>query len=307
MSSQLVNESEVALALSPKRRGVWRVYRLLRPAVLSGSLMLLLAYSAVELVGGGPSAVAAEKQGDTPAVVELFTSLSCYSCPPAEKLLGELIENSDKQHLVALEFHVDYWDKLVYRSHGSHKDPFSSQDNSLRQRSYNNEDIRGQRGVFTPQMIVNGRYGAVGSKRRTVNDSLHLVERPAVVISVSERGDAGGEEAQLRVALQGDLSAVPDTAQVWLAVFDIEETTAIPSGENHGKTLTNHHVVRSFDAVSPRGGLSALQGSDGDWQLDVNVTLGEGQGCALLLQDIRPGPVHGASYCPEAVWKPKSS
>ena len=83
----------------------------------------------------GPKGTAAERTGKGPAVVELFTSQGCYSCPPAEKLLGELIENDPD--LVALEFHVDYWDTLVYGRHGSHKDPFSDEENTYRQQLYN--------------------------------------------------------------------------------------------------------------------------------------------------------------------------
>ena len=133
------------------------------------ALMLTLGYHTLDLFGGGSPAIASEQPGGTPAVIELFTSQGCYSCPPAEALLGDLIEANDPDNLVALEFHVDYWDSLVYGSHGSHKDPFSSADNTLRQRLYNHDgDLRGQRGVYTPQMVVNGRYAAVGSKRRTV-------------------------------------------------------------------------------------------------------------------------------------------
>lgn len=293
----------------PRSKVTRRVYRLLRPVLVACGLVLILGYSALELTGGGPVAMAADPQGDTPAVVELFTSQGCYSCPPAEALLGELIENSDKAHLVALEFHVDYWDKLVYGRHGSHKDPFSSVDNTLRQQVYN-QDLQGQRGVYTPQMVVNGRYGAVGSKRRTVNDSIRLVDRPAFVLNVSESPQTAvssdGDKA-LRIDMATRGQAVPETAHVWLAVFDVEETTVITTGENHDKTLTSHHIVREFEQVSPRGGIADLVGSDGNLQLDVSVSLGEGQGCAVLVQGFGLGPIHGAAYCPDSVWTPPSS
>ena len=281
----------------------------LRPVLLASGLMLALGYQALELFGGGSPAIASEHQGATPAVIELFTSQGCYSCPPAEALLGDLIKANDLENLVALEFHVDYWDTLVYGSHGTHKDPFSSADNSLRQRQYNRVDLNGQRGVFTPQMVVNGRYATVGSKRRTVLDSIRLVERPAVEVNVVEQSpptSLDSEKAGVRIELTGDFSAVPDDTHVWLAVFDIEETTKITTGENHDKTLTSHHIVRELDLLSPQGGYKRLEGSNGILQLETGVVLGEGQGCAVLLQGFDLGPVHGASYCPTSMWKPKN-
>ena len=280
-----------------------------RPVLLFCALMLALGYHALEMFGGGSPAIASKHQGATPAVVELFTSQGCYSCPPAEALLGDLIEANDLENLVALEFHVDYWDSLVYGSHGSHKDPFSSADNSLRQRLYNGADLRGRRGVYTPQMVVNGRYAAIGSKRRTVLDSIREVERPAIGVNVVEHSPStnlGPEEIGLRIELTGDFSAMPDDTHIWLAVFDIEETTKITTGENHDKTLTSHHIVREFNQLSPQDDYTKLEASDGVLKLETGVVLTEGQGCAVLIQGAEPGAVHGASYCPRSLWKPKS-
>lgn len=105
-----------------------------------------------------------------PVSVELFTSQGCYSCPPAEADLGKLAKRSD---VVALEWHVDYWDDLVYGGAGKWKDPFSSPEVTARQRDYN-DSIRGQRRVYMPQMIVAGVREAVGSDRsRPQGDSAH--------------------------------------------------------------------------------------------------------------------------------------
>ena len=184
--------------------------------------MLALGYHTLELFGGGSPAIASEHQGATPAVIELFTSQGCYSCPPAEALLGDLIEANDPENLVALEFHVDYWDSLVYGRHGSHKDPFSSADNSLRQRQYNRAGLRGQRGVYTPQMVVNGRHAVVGSKRRSVLENMRRIERPAVKVDVVEQSlpaTPDSEAAGLRIELTGDFSAVPNDTHVWLCLL----------------------------------------------------------------------------------------
>ncbi len=280
-----------------------------RPVLLFSGLMLALGYHALELFGGGSSVVASEHQGSNPAVIELFTSQGCYSCPPAEALLGDLIEANDLENLVALEFHVDYWDSLVYGGHGSHKDPFSSAENTLRQQLYNRSDLLGRSGVFTPQMVVNGQFAAVGSKRRTVLEGVRLLERPAIKVDIVEQSvstNLNSGEAGLRIELTGDFSAVPDDTHVWLAVFDIKETTNITTGENHDKLLTSHHAVRQMELLSPQGGYTKLKTSDGVLQLDTGIILGEGQGCAVLFQGAELGPVHGASYCPTSLWKPKN-
>ena len=158
-------------------------------------------------------------------------------------------------------------------------------------------------------MVVNGRYATVGSKRRTVLDSIRLVERPAVEVNVVEQSPAtslDSEKAGVRIELTGDFSAVPDDTHVWLAVFDIEETTKITTGENHDKTLTSHHIVREFNQLSPQDDYTKLEASDGVLKLETGVVLTEGQGCAVLIQGAEPGAVHGASYCPRSLWKPKS-
>ena len=80
-------------------------------------------------------------------MVELFTSQGCYSCPPADEHLVELIENNPD--LVALEFHVDYWDDLNYGAAGTWKDPFSNAAYTQRQRQYNSYPLEGRKGVYT--------------------------------------------------------------------------------------------------------------------------------------------------------------
>ncbi|MEM6986090.1 MAG: DUF1223 domain-containing protein [Pseudomonadota bacterium] len=267
-----------------QRRASWQA-----PVLLWFGFALLLGYLASVFLGANRQVIAAEVGGATPAVVELFTSQGCYSCPPAEALLGELITDIDPDYLVALEFHVDYWDTLVYGRHGSHKDPFSSPTNTLRQRDYNGRRLSGQRGVYTPQMVVNGRYGAVGSRRGDVLDGINRVERPALDLRVTAAG-----ESMLSVGLEGDVAGLPDDAQVWLAVFDIKATTEIATGENHDKTLTSHHIVRRFEPVSPASAA----------QFDLTVALEAGQGCALLVQSPDLGPIHGAAYCPDSIWRP---
>ena len=244
---------------------------LLLPAALAISLGLPLGQSAADA-------------GDGPTVVELFTSQGCYSCPPAEALLGEL---ADQDGVLALEFHVDYWDELVYGSAGKWKDVFSSPAYTQRQRAYN-VALRGRGSVYTPQMIIDGRAETVGSRRRAVQKAINVAARVAnpAMVSVTARQDGGYD-----VSVQGR-SAWP--AAVWLVVFDEETVTRVTAGENKGKTLPSHHVVRNLARLGDWNGEAAsFQVPAGSRQ--------EGQGCAILIQDDQAGPILGAASCPDAL------
>jgi hypothetical protein len=112
-----------------------------------------------------------------PVVVELFTSQGCSSCPPADALLGELARRGD---VLALGFHISYWDGLGWR------DPFSSQSSTDRQRAY--ARLLGTGQVYTPQMVVDGRREMVGSDRAAVLAALRDA-RPQAVAPVAFAGD----------------------------------------------------------------------------------------------------------------------
>jgi len=222
---------------------------------------------------------------DPVTVIELFTSQSCYSCPPAEAYLGEL---SGEKNILALEYHVDYWDRLNYGRHGRWKDAFSTPEMTERQRAYNAE-IRDTRSVYTPQMVIDGRSEAVGSRRREVQNLIAKVrkdDQPRVAVDV-----AAAENGGVTVSL-GDVAGAQ--ADVWLVTFIREVTTQVLRGENHGKSLTNHNIVRTVRHIGKWDGKRAA--------FDVSdLTLEDGQGCAVLVQDGEVGPVIGAAYCPAGV------
>ena len=246
-----------------------------RPAPSLPAALLAAAVAALALLWGGPA------RAEGPAVVELFTSQSCYSCPPAEALLGELVERDD---LIALELHVDYWDDLVYGSAGRWKDLFSSPAFTARQQRYAAR-IRNS-GVYTPQIVVDGVVQTVGSKRGRV---LRLVERSASIVKPVLVSVRPAPEGGLTVALEPREGR--PSAAVLLARYDLRRVTPVEAGENKGKTLANHHVVRELVEV-------------GHWTGDPveiplpDVRLGPNQGCAVIVQAHDQGAILGAAACP---------
>lgn len=159
------------------------------------------------------------------ALVELFTSEGCSSCPPADALVAMLAENPS---LYTLSWHVDYWDGLGW------PDPFASRDATDRQRAYVRAlDVRG---AYTPQVVVNGATEAVGSDRSKILDLLAATKPAAVLAPTAKR--AGG-------ALVVTLPALPDGAIAHAAVVQRFAEIEVKRGENAGRTLHHRNIVRT--------------------------------------------------------------
>lgn len=247
-----------------------------RTSILSGALFA--GFAALQLSIAHPAAAGDAK---SPHVVELFTSQSCYSCPPAEQFLGELAGRDD---VVALEFHVDYWDDLVYGGAGKWKDVFSDPAFTDRQRGYAGA-IPGSQ-AYTPQMVIDGRIETVGSRRSQVNSMLRQVAADGSPATVSVTSAGRGA----KVAVSSGSSAEAD---IWVVRYDLKHETRVRAGENKGKILINHNIVRSIDWVGKLSGVSASYTID-DLGLDAN------QGCAVIVQTGHYGPIIGAATCPPA-------
>jgi hypothetical protein len=212
------------------------------------------------------------------AVVELFTSQGCYSCPPADEVLRDLIQR--RPDVVALEFHVDYWDELVYGSAGKWRDPFSDAAYTHRQRDYNSKPLGGRRGVYTPQMIVNGSRALVGSHGEVLDRELNDAERLPLDVRIDE------SQGVLATRIQGSYSG---PAAIWLVEFIDTARTPVAGGENQGKFLHNHNIVTKLRHI-------------GDWRGESRVSgLSRPQHpatrCAVLVQE-PSGMIVGAAYCP---------
>ncbi len=208
-----------------------------------------------------------------PVVVELFTSQGCSSCPPADALLDEL---ADQPGLLALSFHVDYWDYIGW------KDPFASPKHTQRQRDY--ASTLNLRYVYTPQIVVDGREDLVGSHRRAVAKAIEKAAKRKPTVDVTLVAEDGG-----KVTLS-EGPAPSGGATVYLVMFDDDHDTAVARGENGGRTIHNANVVREFRK------LGQWTGEAVEFPLDVAAARAEGRGgCAVIVQSGKTGPILGAA------------
>jgi hypothetical protein len=230
-----------------------------------------------------PISVACAAEGQEPAaaskaVVELFTSQGCSSCPPADALLGRLVEDKS---VVALSFSIDYWDYLGWR------DTLGSPANSERQRGY--ARARGDGRVYTPQMVVDGVTHVNGADEEAVRDAVKTAEKQLAAAKVPIGMRADGD------TLIVDVGAAPEgsdrrSATVWLAVAKQKEKVAISRGENRGKEIAYHHAVRELTPIGMwEGETLALR-----LPLKDLKTMG-GDCLFVLLQEESNGPILGAA------------
>jgi hypothetical protein len=203
---------------------------------------------------------------ERPVVVELFTSQGCSSCPPANAYLNEL--SRSRRDVLALAFHVTYWDRLGW------KDPFSIGAATDRQGVYGR---RFGDGSYTPEIVVDGAASMVGSDRGAVGPAIENAKRAgstAAAVNVTKNG----EQVSIEVG------AGSGNGRILLIGFDHEHTTAIPRGENGGRTLTEANVVRSIRSVGQWSGAP----------LRLNERFPEGQDVAVVLE-APDGRIVGAS------------
>lgn len=176
----------------------------------------------------GPAAPA---PADGAVVVELFTSQGCSSCPPADRLLTELAR--DRRDVIALAFHVDYWNRLGWA------DPWSRPAWSARQEAYARGD--GDR-VYTPALVINGGGAVVGSRRAAVTDAIAQAPRLPAIAGTARVVDGAVEVA----------AAVPAGTRGAVAIVEDALVTRVAAGENEGETLRNDRVVRALVPLTDR-------------------------------------------------------
>ena len=195
------------------------------------------------------------------AVLELFTSEGCSSCPPADNLLPELAKLD--ANIFPLSFHVDYWNRLGWT------DPFSSSEFSERQRDY--AKYLNLESVYTPQLVVNGEYEFVGSSRSNAESAIKkaLQEKAQLQISIDNVKTVNGK-LYFTVHTEGEAKKT----ELLAALVQKQTTMNVKAGENRGEKLSHTNVVRSFSkqnhATTNNFELTIPENiGDSQWQLIV--------------------------------------
>ncbi|MBY0381121.1 MAG: DUF1223 domain-containing protein [Xanthobacteraceae bacterium] len=226
-----------------------------------------------EVLSAQPAAAAGLR-----AVVELFTSQGCSSCPPADKIVGELAKDPS---VVALSLPIDYWDYLGW------KDTLADSRFSARQRAYS--IMRGDREVYTPQVVVNGVTHVLGSDRKGIDAAVEKTRREDGIMTVPVK--------MLKADGHIDISVPATTgqhAEVWICAISKSVPITIGRGENHGKQVIYHNVVRDMLKVGDWNGTAS------SWSVPIeNVSRNGADAAAVFVQDgnrDRPGPMLGAAY-----------
>lgn len=231
----------------------------------------------------GPEKGAGAPKPEPFAVVELFTSEGCSSCPPADKVLAEMAgaARTDKTRVFCLSFHVDYWDNLGWA------DPYGDKAYSERQKAY--VKALNVRSAYTPQMVVNGKEEFVGSHgeqaRKAVAAAMKKPAR-AGVAATTKRGSADKPV----VSVEYQVSGAPAGSTVNVALVERGLSSDVKRGENAGEKLRHENVVRAFVTAPP--------GKDGKGSAELRVPEGVKLANALVIVYVQdPGSlvVHGVA------------
>ena len=245
---------------------------------------IALAAAAIGSVDGaaaqspGSERTSASPTSAPKAVVELFTSQGCSSCPAADELLGRLAKRDD---IIALSFSVDVWDYLGWH------DTLASPKFTERQRTY--ASGRGGGAIYTPQAIVNGIAHMNGAEETTITRAIEKTGKtiaPMLVpISLSK------EDGKLVIEAGAAPAGVqPKDATLWLAVIAKSVDVEIKRGENQGRTITYNNVVRELIPIGMWNGKPMTV----RLQRDSFMRPGT-ERCAVLLQQGKAGPIVGAA------------
>ena len=247
-----------------------------------GSLIFVLVFT------GALLSTAAENQGArVPVLLELFTSEGCSSCPPADRLLQVFDQSQPvaNANLIVLSEHVDYWDRLGW------KDPFSSPQFTIRQQDY--ADRYSREGVYTPQLVVDGRFALVGSDSREAGAAIQKAARePKVAIALSDAA-RDGKQVRAHIDVAAAENAKKRSAVLYLAIADDRAESHVARGENAGRSLAHVAVTR---VLKEAGTIDLRSASSKDVVLTVPAGAGaNGLRLIAFLEDPGSGHILGAA------------
>jgi hypothetical protein len=214
-----------------------------------------VALLGVMAVAFGAAAVPVNAGAEPRAVVELFTSQGCSSCPAADQVLGELSEDPS---IITMSLPIDYWDYIGW------KDTLALPGHTKRQWAY--AHALGDRGVYTPQAVVNGSMQVVGSDRAAIENAITQSQKHADALTLPVSLSIA--DGQIKIAAATSKAA--SSGEVWLCSLSRAVPVVIGRGENHGRTITYHNVVRHWAKVGE------WTGAAGTWTVPVKDVQADG-------------------------------
>ncbi len=208
-------------------------------------------------------------RAQNPVVVELFTSQGCASCPPADALMNEL---ADREDVIALALHVDYWDYIGW------KDKFADPAHTERQKTY--AQVGGRRSIYTPQMIVNGEDSIVGARAMELADAIqaHKGREMGVTLQVSRKGGV--------LTIRAQNPGGHDEMVVHMLRYIRDRKVDITRGENAGRTVQYSNIVQ---------GWTELADWSGEGELTVETPVTGDDPVVVLVQEAEQGPILAAA------------
>jgi hypothetical protein len=243
---------------------------LLKSAVLLGGFIIAFLAARAFLHSAPSSVLSLTGPAKGFAVVELFTSEGCSSCPPADQLVARIQQEEKDLPVYILAFHVDYWDRLGW------KDAFSDTRYTQRQNRY--ASWLNLQSVYTPQIVVNGRKEFVGSQENTLRSAINsgLEQTPAAQLTLSDiRLDQG------KVHWRYDVRNAAANSSLIVALVQLSATTDVKAGENGGRTLSHVQIVRNFSSTAIGMGASGT----GLLQLPQGLAAGNQELIAFVQHD----------------------
>ena len=222
--------------------------------------------------------------GEPRAVIELFTSQGCSSCPAADKVLGEL---SRDPTLVTLSLPVDYWDYLGW------KDTLALHGHSNRERAY--ADTRGDREVYTPQVVVNGIMHVLGSDKAAIEQAIAQTRQSAAPLTLPVTIAVADGKVSVNVPAANGENA---SAEVWVCPITGKAQIAIERGENRGHTLAYTNVVRRWVKLGDWSGKAETFSLPVAELADADFSLRDIDRVAVIVQSgvaAKPGLMLGAA------------
>lgn len=211
------------------------------------------------------------------AVLELFTSEGCSSCPPADQLMGEIEKKYKDQPVYILSYHIDYWNNLGW------KDKFSSTENSKRQQQYA-QTLRSQ--IYTPQLIVNGKKEFIGSDQNAVENAIQT----ALFSSNNTKIELSAKVSEKEIKVNFKTAENTSQNKLLITLVEKKSSTHVQRGENEGRHLVHWQIVNQKNQISLK---NSAEGTT-NFKLPENFNTNDWEIIAMI-QNTKTGEIMGSS------------